>query len=173
MEAAFDGVPSADSGGARPDSPTLLQHLRGNVGVTCSECFYAPFTSLPTVREIVRRLETERPYGALFDIAVPPRMLSYPSRRRLRWQGDTVLGECYAVADDDPDRWSMRTNRWVPMSRSAYAQLDRNRWAKLMVVSPFPNDPEVSHAEDRFRNLRREGGVGISDGDPDETRSPV
>jgi hypothetical protein len=170
-EAIFKAVFEKDWRVEGPGHFTLLQFLVQHTGVTCSESFYVSFDDLPKVREIVRELETLRPFRALFDIAVMPRMLSYPARRRLRWHGETVLGECFAVAHKDPDRWEMPTARWIPMSESAFAERDKARWARIMVVSPESNDPEVSHAVDRFRTICRQKSIAVKDVDPDETMS--
>jgi NAD-dependent SIR2 family protein deacetylase len=148
--------------------PTLLAFLKNEVRITCSDSFYVPFDRLETVREVIRHIETQRPFRALIDLAVFPRMLAYPARRRFRWQSASLVGECFAVADYDPDRWGASTNRWTPMSESAYAEKDRARWAKIMVVSPFEDDPEVWHAVDRFRNVCRGKGIRVVDVDPDE-----
>ena len=161
FNAAFDGK-------QEQSDLTLLQFLTQTAGMTCSEAVYVSFDDLKKVREIVRQLETLRPYRALFDIAVMPRMLSYPSRRRLKWGGATILGECFAVAHRDPDRWGTSASQWIPMSESAFGERDKARWAKIMVISPEANDPEVAHALDRFRTLCRSTNIRISDVDPDE-----
>jgi hypothetical protein len=148
---------------------TLLQYLTQTSEMTCSENIYVSFTDLKKVREIVRELETLRPLRALFDIAVIPRMLSYPSRRRLKWGDETILGECFAVAHRDPDRWGTSSSHWIPLSESAFGERDKIRWAKLMVISPEANDPEVPHALDRFRTLCHRSEIRIFDVDPDET----
>lgn len=152
--------------------PTLLAFLKKTIRMTCSDSFYVPFERLDSVREIIRHIETQRPFRALIDLAVFPRMLAYPSRRRFRWHSSSLVGECFAVADYDPDRWSASTNRWTPMSESAFAERDRSRWAKVMVVSPFEEDPEVWHAVDRFRNECRSRNIRVVDVDPDEAFPP-
>jgi len=151
-----------------PGHFTLLHFLTHDAGITCSEAFYVSFEDLSKVREIIRELETLSPFRAVFDIALMPRMLSYPSRRRSKWHGETILGECFAVAHKDPDRWGMTANRWIPMSDSAFAERDKKRWAKVMVISAEPQDPTVVHAVDRFRALCHQKEIEIRDVDPDE-----
>jgi len=147
---------------------TLAQHLTKSAGITCSETIYIPVNRLKEVRESIRQIETLHPFRALFDVAVVPRMLSYPQRRRLRLGINVVYGECFAVSHRDPDRWGMSTGKWIPLSESAFAERDRNRWAKIMVVSPESNDPDVPHTLDRFRNLCREQDIRWTEVDPDE-----
>ncbi len=147
---------------------TLAQHLAKTAGVTCSEIIYVPVDRLKEVRESIRQIETLHPFRALVDVAVVPRMLSYPQRRRLRLGSNIVHGECFAVSHRDPDRWGMSTGRWIPLSESAFAERDSNRWAKIMVVSPESNDPDVPHTLDRFRNLCREQSIPWTEVDPDE-----
>jgi len=147
---------------------SLLDHLRKKIQITCSESSYVQAKDLPKIREIARHLETMRPFRALIDIAVFPRMLAYPTRRRLAWGDGSVVGECFAVSDKDPDRWSVSCNRWIPLSECAFAERDKSRWAKVMVVSPFPEDPEVWHMLDRFRNECRQRDIRPLDVDPEK-----
>ena len=77
------------------------------------------------------------------------------------------MEECFVVSHRDPDRWGNSTGRWIPLSESAFAERDRNRWAKIMVVSPESNDPDVQHMLDRFRNMCREQDISSRDVDPD------
>jgi HD superfamily phosphohydrolase/NAD-dependent SIR2 family protein deacetylase len=146
---------------------SLAQHLIKKAGVTCSETIYVPVTRLKEIRETIRRIETLHPFRALFDVAVVPRMLSYPPRRRLDFGSDAIYGECFAVSHFDPDRWASFTGKWMPLSESAFADRDRNRWAKVIVVSPEPNDPSVIQSLDRFRNLCREQNISCMEVDPD------
>lgn len=146
---------------------TLYEYLVKEIRITCSMCFYSKFENLRTIREIIREIETQRTFRALFDIVIPPRVLSYPSRRRFNWQGEDGLSECFAVAHYDPDRWGMSTNKWIPMSESAFAEKDRSRWIRIMVVSPWSEDSEVWHAIDRFRKSCQEKGITIKETDPE------
>lgn len=71
------------------------------------------------------------------------------------------------VAHYDPDRWGMPTNKWIPMSESAFAEKDKSRWIRIMVVSPWPEDPEVWHTIDRFRKSCQEKRITIKETDPE------
>ncbi len=155
----------------RGSSPSLLEYLQSETHITCSESLFVPAEHIPKVREIVRHIETMRPYRALIDIAVFPRMLSYPARRRANWGGRPVIGDCFAVSHREPDRWSTSSNKCIPLSESAFAERDKNRLAKVMVVSPFPGDPEVPHALDRFRNECRRIGIRLLSVDPEKLAS--
>jgi hypothetical protein len=135
-----------------------------------SQPMFVDIKSLSTVSETIRRIEVSEPFTAIFDVAVMPRMLAYPSRRRFKSERAEVMGEMFAVPHFDPDRWGRKTGRWIPLSCSAYAESERSRWAQLIVLSPHkPDDPNVKYAEDRFRHLCKEQGIVILDEDPDST----
>jgi hypothetical protein len=156
---AFQHPPASHAG-------NLLEHVMRKAGLSCSELIYVPYTTLEKVREIVRELETHRPFAALFDIAVIPAVLSYPSRRRLKLNGKSVIGECFAVSDVDPSRWARKTGHWIPLSESAFGHRDHKRWVQIMTVSPWPDDPSVPHILDRFRERCRHADIEILDIDP-------
>ena len=151
---------------ARFEGGTLLQHLTMQAGLTCSETVYVPVNNLREVRELIRQLETLHPFRALFDVAVEPRMLSYPERRRLHFGSSDVIGECFAVSHRDPDRWGIPTANWIPLAETAFAERDRKRWSKIMVISAEPNDPLVPHALDRFTHLCGQEGIIVREVDP-------
>lgn len=156
---AFRHPPNSQAG-------DILEHLTKSAGLSCSEIVYVPFEKLKEVREIVRELETLRPFAALFDVAVIPSALSYPSRRRLKLGGKSVIGECFAVSHHDPSRWGRETGQWVPLSESAFGERDRERWVQIMTLSPWPNDSSVPYGLDRFRDRCRQSGVAVKDIDP-------
>lgn len=149
-----------------PPAPERL-HEELQKRISYSESCYIGHEHLPVVRRIVREIETLRPLRVFFDIAVMPRLLSYPSARRLKWNQKSVLQECFVVPHRDPDRWQSATDRWVPLSESAFARYDERRWARIMTVSVFPDDPEIWHSLDVFRATARAQGVEFYENDPD------
>jgi HD superfamily phosphohydrolase len=164
FERIFENAPPSDASARQ----SLLEYLRSTVEMTCSDSSYIRYEDLPKVREIARHLETMRPFRAMIDLAVFPRMLAYPTRRRVGWGDSVVIGDCFAVSNKDPDRWGVSSSRWIPLSESAFAERDRKRWAKVMVVSPYPQDPEVWHMFDRLRNECRQRDIKLTDLDPDK-----
>lgn len=159
-------IPSASRGAG---ILSISEYLTSNVGISFSDSCYVRFSQLKEVREIARYLELSRPFHAIFDIAVMPRVLSYPPSRRIKCKHGTILQDCIAVSHRDPDRWGIQTNSWIPLSKSSIADLDAEdrRWGKVMTVSPKADDPEVWHAMDAFRARCRDRGIELQDGDPD------
>ena len=138
--------------------------------VEYSDCLYVPVNeNLKKVREIIRRLELERPYKALGDIAIPPAVLSYPSGKKTEWFGKQHKSECIVVAHKDPDRWGIKNNQWVPLSSTHYADIDNNRWAKIMFVAPSKPCADVWLMLDRFRHECYHYKIPIRDADPNRT----
>ena len=142
-----------------------LLDLLSDVDITYSDLFYINHRHLKLVREIARKIETQHPFRALIDIAVLPRFLSYPSHRKHSWQKEKIISECFAVSHYDPDKWGQSTNKWIPMSESAFSEKDKNRNLRILIVSPYPNDPEVAYTVDIFRNYCRIEGIEVSDVD--------
>ena len=104
------------------------------------------------IREAIRTLEYERPFVGLIDAAVMPRMLSYPH---------PSCAERYVVPHRDPDHWGRQpSGQWVPLSSTAYAAWDEERWVQLLIISPHPYDyNNIGHIEDRLRTECRRLGV--------------
>lgn len=146
---------------------TLEKHLEKEAGMSISDFFYVPAARLSDIKEIARRLEQLHPMRALVDFSSSPRMLAYPSRRHLSEAGD-VIGECFCVSHPDPDRWGHATGSWVPLSKSLFADEDRNRWTRISVLSPYPHDPAVQQTFDHLRNECRRMDVECKEIDPDE-----
>jgi HD superfamily phosphohydrolase len=135
-----------------------------------SQPMYVDLKNLDSASEIICSLEVSEPFGAIFDVAVMPRMLAYPNRLRFNSDRSEVMEEMFAVPHFDPDRWGRKTGRWIPLSLSAYADKEDNRWAQLLVLSPQePDDPNVKYVEDPFRHLCQQQGISILDEDPDST----
>jgi hypothetical protein len=138
----------------------------GKIGVEISECSYVPLNQIKEVREIVRKLELERPNKVLIDIAVAPAYLSYPNSRKIEWRNKIYISECIVVSHKDPDRWGLNTNRWVPLSKTHFAEKDKNRWAKIMFVAPTRPCPDVWLLQDKFRQECYQKHIQFKDADP-------
>ena len=82
---------------------------------------------------------------------------------------ELVIGESIAVPHRDPDRWGLSSPVWVPLSQTHFATLDKERWARVMFISPDDRKPEVDLALDRFRNDCRRRGIEVRDADPQWT----
>lgn len=143
----------------------LSDLLLKDVGITYSDSFYVNYRHLKIVREIARTIETQHSFRALIDIAIFPSFLSYPSHRKHDWHKETIISECFVVSHYDPDKWGQSTNKWIPMSESLFSKKDKERNIKILVVSPYPNDPEVWYTVDRFRNSCRLKGIDVLDVD--------
>lgn len=150
--------------GKEPLRRDLTAYLREVVRVTVSDRFYLKHADLDRARRIAREIETTHYFTAFFDFAITPRVLSYPSRRRL---GQSAISECFAVSHRDPDRWAKSTDRWVALSESAFAERDKNRFVKVMALSPMDGDPFVKFFMDAFRARCTAENISIVDKDPE------
>jgi hypothetical protein len=137
------------------------------VRVTTSDRMYIRHDDFAEARRIAREIESTHYMTAFFDFALTPRILSYPARRRFSHLEKSVCGECFAVSHADPDRWGKMTDKWIALSDSAFGERDRVRWVKLMVVSPFDNDPFVKYFLDAFRASWKSAGKIAEDKDPE------
>lgn len=158
----FKGIFSAEGNRSQEDLLGLIK----SYGVTMSDRIYVRVDSLTDVREFIRKLEHENPCGALFDVAELPRALSYPSSRRFRYGHIRSVGECFAVPDSDPGKWHRATNHWIPLSESAYASFDDERWATIMAVAIGGRSDLVQQSMDRLRLTLRTKGKDYSETAP-------
>ena len=149
----------------RLDYNDILENLKS--WATWSQCLYIKVIDIRTVSEIIRHLEMTYIATAVFDVVSVPRMLAYPTRRRLSMGKGVRISDCYAVPHHDPDLWGKRSSRWIPLSCSAYRDSEDQRCAQVMILAPRAGaEPDVKFMEDRFREHCARAGVKIFDEDP-------
>ena len=148
------------------DIDQILHSVVSKCGIAISDRMYVNYRDLDATHEAVRQLEQEQPCGVLFDIAVLPRALSYPSAKRFDFMKRESVGECFAVPDRDPDKWHRTTNHWIPLSESAFARWDERRWGAVMAVALEGRGDRVRQGMDRLRFVLRTRGISFDETEP-------